>query len=476
MKLSMLRKVVIALVVLGFLSTSAVSAITYPDSKKVLPIEAPWVVSLWGINSQFDRDADGFFCTGSLVDPYTVITAAHCIEAAANFQGYVVVRNQTNSTDHGQVLMPRSSRIDLYNSNTLAGDFAVIDLYNPANASAYLKIPTKVQANKMLAGKPTLFGWGQTEKSRNPKNLRKVVQDIYNAEADSEYRNFNVKYQIGVNRKNSNGTYSSGCFGDSGGPLVGRLHSSYFLLGVVSFGNADECGTKAPVVMTRISAYRNQIKSIRSELLADRDANEVDTSNLHFRNTTANPIQPELGTLDDNSMYRMWTANFVTEKMDNPQSDLKKIIVTSYEPLEGYWDIVIDLETKQLFGSDGCGFGDSWNRDSGLGAQISVQIRDSVSWETAIQFSYVADVDECISADGVEMTISEFNGFTVRDQCSAWLYLDTDGVLSIGTMRDCLPAPKALNIRTAISTYAITDIEPGFDMWAGPFDVTNPAN
>jgi hypothetical protein len=38
-----------------------------------------------------------------------------------------------------------------------------------------------------------------------------------------------------------------------------------------------------------------------------------------------------------------------------------------------------------------------------------------------------------------------------------------------------LPNPNALNIRTALSTYATTDIEPGFDMWAGPFDVTDPA-
>jgi V8-like Glu-specific endopeptidase len=476
MKLFSARKLVVALVALSFLGTTAVSAITFPDSKKVLPSQAPWVVSLWGINSQFDRDPDGFFCTGALIDPFTVVTAAHCIDASENFEGFVVVRNQVDRLDHGQVLMPRTNRAYAYDSETLEGDLALIDLYNPASASSYLKIPTSVQSKKMLGMKPTLFGWGQTEKDSNAKYLRKVVQKVYNAKAESEYRHFDSKFQIGVNRKNANGTYSSACFGDSGGPLVGRLHSSFFLLGVVSFGNADECGTKAPVVLTRISAYRDLIHEIRYDMADDREMNEVDISNLHFRNTAARPIVPENGTLEDNSNYRLWTANFVTELMDNQQSDIETMRVTAYESLEGFWNVGIDVESKQLFGSDGCGLGESWNRDSGLGAQISLQLREVGAWKTAVQLSYVADVDECISSDGVEMTITTFNGFAVGSECSAWLYLDEDGILSIGTMRDCLPSSSSLNIRTSLSTYSITDIEPGFDMWAGPFNVSDPAN
>lgn len=476
MKLFNARKLAVALVALSFIGTTAVSAITYPDSKKVLPTQAPWVVSFWGINSQFDRVEDGFFCTGALIDPYTVVTAAHCLEAADNFEGFVVVRNQVGRADHGQVLMPRTSRAYEYDPQTLEGDLALIDLYNPASASSYLKIPTKKQSTKMLGMKPTLYGWGQTEKDRNANHLRKVVQNIYNAKAESEYRDFNSKYQIGVNRKNANGTYSSGCFGDSGGPLVGRLHSSFFLLGVVSFGNADECATKVPVVLTRISAYRDLIFEMRNDLATDREDNEVDVSNLHFRNTSAKPIIPEEGTLGDSSRYRMWTASFVTELMENSQSDIKEMRLTAYEPLEGFWDLVIDIESKQVFGNDGCGFGESWNRDSGLGAQISLQLREVGTWKTAVQFTYIADIDECISQDGVEMTINASTDFEVGNECSAWLYLDDDGVMSIGTMRDCLPSSSALNLRAALSTYAITDIEPGFDMWAGPFDVSDPAN
>jgi V8-like Glu-specific endopeptidase len=476
MKISSLRRVLAVAVSIVLFGTTAVSAITFPDSKKVLPTQAPWVVSLWGINSQFDRQPDGFFCTGSLIDPYTVVTAGHCMDAAATFEGYVVVRNQTSNTDHGQVLMPRTYRAYEYNAETLEGDLALIDLYNAATSPSYLRIPTKDQSKKMLAKKPMLYGWGQTEKERNAKYLRSVVQGIYNTTAEAEYRNFKVKYQIGVNRKNLNGTYSSACFGDSGGPLVGRLHSSYFLLGVVSFGNADECGTKAPVVLTRISAYRDLIHEIRSDMANDREFKEVDDSEMHFRNTLARPIFPEIGTLGDGSEYRLWTAKFLTELMDNAQSDLKKMYVTSYESLDGYWDVAIDLESKQVFANDGCGFGESWNRDSGLGAQISVQIRAANKWTTAVQFTYVADVDECITDDGVEMQISTLDGFEVGPECAASLYLDEDGVLSIGTMRDCLPNPNALNVRASLSTYSITDIEPGFDLWAGPFDVTDPAS
>ena len=132
------------------------------------------------------------------------------------------------------------------------------------------------------------------------------------------------------------------------------------------------------------------------------------------------------------------------------------------------------LESKQVFSSDGCGFGESWSRDSGLGAQINVQIKALSSFTTAVQFSYIADIDECIGVDGVEMDITQFGGYEVGEDCSAWLYLGDDGVLSIGTMRSCLPNPSALNFRASLSTFNVTDIEPGFDMWAGPFDVTSP--
>lgn len=476
MKLAGFRKLLLGLIGISLLSTTAVSAITFPDSKKVLPTEAPWVVSLWGIDSKFDRDPNGFFCTGSLINPRTVITAAHCIEVAANFDGFVVVRNQQDRFDHGQVLMPRTFRMYSYDTNTLEGDYAVIDLYNSATSNAYLKIPTKAQSDKMLQKNPTLYGWGQNENGSNPRFLRSVVQKLFNKEAESEYSNFNVKKQIGVNRKNANGTYSSGCFGDSGGPLVGRLHSTKFLLGVVSFGNADDCATKLPVVLTRISYYRDVIFESISDLDVNRETSEVDSSNLHYRNTPKNPILHQDGEFSDNTAFRMWNISLVTEKMDNATSDLKAMRVLSVENTETYWEVYFELESKEVFASDGCGFGEAWSRDSGLGSQLSIQIRDAEAWSTAAQLSYIADIDECISEDGVEMDITQYDGFEVGSDCSAWLYLGEDGILSVGTMRSCLPNPSALNFRTALSTFGITDIEPGFDMWAGPFNVTSPVN
>jgi secreted trypsin-like serine protease len=474
MKLAAFRKLLLGLVGISLISTTAVSAITFPDSKKVLPTEAPWVVSLWGIDSKFDRDPNGFFCTGSLINPHTVITAAHCIEAAGNFDGFVVVRNQTDRYDHGQVLMPRTFRMNSYDTNTLDGDYAVIDLYNAASSNSYLKIPTKAQAAKMLAKNPTLYGWGQNEKGNDPRYLRSVAQRLFNSQAEAEYANFNVKRQIGVNRKNANGTYSSGCFGDSGGPLVGRLHSTKFLLGVVSFGNADDCATKLPVVMTRISYYRALIVETIAELKADREGDEVFTSNLHFRNTLSNPILPQDGEFSDSTAFRMWGIGLVTEKMENAVSDLKNMRVVAVEDNQTYWEVYLEFESKEVFGSDGCGFGESWSRDSGLGAQLSVQIKNASSWKTAAQFSYVAGIDECIGVDGVEMDVTQYDGYEVGEDCAAWLYLGEDGVLSVGTMRSCLPKPDALNFRASLSSYEITDIEPGFDMWAGPFDVTSP--
>ena len=54
---------------------------------------------------------------------------------------------------------------------------------------------------------------------------------------------------------------SGACSGDSGGPLVCKVGDVYKLAGVTSFGRAS-CNVTYPTVYTRVSFYRDWIKSI----------------------------------------------------------------------------------------------------------------------------------------------------------------------------------------------------------------------
>ena len=147
-------------------------------------------------DSQFDRQPDGFFCTGSLIDPYTVVTAAHCIEAAANFESYVVVRNQTASSDHGQVLMPRTSRYYDFDSNTLAGDLALIDLCNRISdlEVQFLKKKSQVYKNITLRLLDQFCGL-ETSKSKKLNLIKEVKKETFIDQYKKPYFDLTTQFQ-----------------------------------------------------------------------------------------------------------------------------------------------------------------------------------------------------------------------------------------------------------------------------------------
>ena len=53
---------------------------------------------------------------------------------------------------------------------------------------------------------------------------------------------------------------SGACQGDSGGPLVCKVGDVYKLAGATSFGRSN-CSVRYPTVYTRVSYYRDWIKS-----------------------------------------------------------------------------------------------------------------------------------------------------------------------------------------------------------------------
>ena len=83
--------------------TNPAQAITFPDATYIPASEAPWMVSIWQTNTHFDRRVDGYACGGVLIDPYTVLTTARCMDYVSS-SDFVVVAGQKYSSSRGLVL------------------------------------------------------------------------------------------------------------------------------------------------------------------------------------------------------------------------------------------------------------------------------------------------------------------------------------------------------------------------------------
>ena len=453
------------------------TAVTFPDKEKVKPVDAPWVVSFWTIDDDFDRSQDGFFCTGALIDPFTVVTAAHCMAQIEDDTRFVIVRNQSNKSQYGQVLIPRNFRIGDYDNETYKNDIAIIDLYHPVILNSYLKVPTKDQSKRMLKRGTVLYGWGDRQAGKNSNYLRKATLRDRTGDALASYSDFFPKFQIGANRRNSNGTYSSACYGDSGGPLVGRLHSSFFLTGIVSYGAKSECESSIPSVFTRVSAYRKFIKTMQQELALERKDLGIDISSLHYRNTLESPLPTSNITIGSSMIAKQYLASLTKELSIAGSFDISTLRFRSYTANQSGQEISITLLTREVLNSSllpQCSWGESLSQAGAQSGYVTLMIRDSSDWFASVQLKLSMPAEGCLSDVGTQMQVSVLPGAGLTGTCSARALINTENLFEISLTRSCLPNPAATQFRLIWATNKAADIEPGPDLWIGPLDLRQP--
>lgn len=229
-------------------------------------VEHPWVVAL-ASRDRFGDSRSGQFCGGALVGARTVITAAHCLS------------REVLGVDHGKVddLAVISGRNDLgtsagrevkvrekwinpgYDTETNAGDIAVLTLAKPMPADS--AIPMAGSGDKgYKAGAPAeVYGWGDTSGSGDYEPRLRVA-DVEMLKDSACARAYPRGSEGAFDEKSMvcAGVAEGGrdaCQGDSGGPLVayGKV------VGLVSWGAG--CGEEGrPGVYTRISAMAGLIR------------------------------------------------------------------------------------------------------------------------------------------------------------------------------------------------------------------------
>jgi hypothetical protein len=229
-------------------------------------LEVPWQAAL--IREPSNTVFEGQFCGATLIDPFWVMTAAHCLDGM-NPSDLKVVVGITRSNEANPQLLEVSQIIihPAYARGTnIVNDIALLRLASPVNCSSGSCAPVAFaspadEAAGLLDPGVMAFvsGWGNTQRNGfvYPDSLHIAsVPIISNGMANwpDAYAGLVTPAMLVAGDFENGGT--DACQGDSGGPLVvpNLGNNGYLLAGIVSWGFG--CGRpKFPGVYTRVPYF-----------------------------------------------------------------------------------------------------------------------------------------------------------------------------------------------------------------------------
>ncbi|KAM3605143.1 uncharacterized protein V6R79_021365 [Siganus canaliculatus] len=228
--------------------------------------ESPWQVLLLNPRGRFH-------CGGVLIDENWVMTAAHCLSnnlkfrvrlgdyERYKFEGDEVTLKVVKAIPHPNFL---------HTSELVDNDIALLRLETPAPLSNYI-VPVCLPGRRLaeqvlhLNGTVTVVtGWGR--ESLNSSRYSSALNVIEIPLVDRE-----ICTQKMINRISDNvlcagilGQSVDACDGDSGGPMVVLYRDTWFLVGLVSWG--EGCGQLDKLgIYTKVSNYYEWIDQVRED-------------------------------------------------------------------------------------------------------------------------------------------------------------------------------------------------------------------
>ncbi|XP_004450798.2 coagulation factor X [Dasypus novemcinctus] len=237
-----------------------------PDSSIVIRVvggrdckdgECPWQALL------INEENEGF-CGGTILSEYYILTAAHCILQAKRFK--VRVGDLDTEKEEGNEMAHEVDFIIKHNrfvQQTYDCDIAVVKLKTPITFRMNVApacLPEKDWAESILMTQKTGFisGFGRTQEKGRPSSTLKILEVPY---VDRTTCKLSSSFTITQNMFCAGYDLNpeDACQGDSGGPHVTRFKDTYFVTGIVSWG--EGCAKKGKYgVYTKVTSFLKWIE------------------------------------------------------------------------------------------------------------------------------------------------------------------------------------------------------------------------
>lgn len=209
----------------------------------------PFMVTL--LDASVDNNADAFFCGGTLISGFWVLTAGHCVFGAetSDLEVLVGTGNLSSGGERIGVDRIRITRAFL-NEEGLDDDMAVLKLKRRVMLPR-IRLTAAGRAAIVETGDTAVaVGWGRTGIGTEDisRQLRAVEMPIFDL---TICKNLYSVETDGIICAGFEGGGPGTCFGDSGGPLaVPDARGRWVEVGVTSFGL--NCGQSLPSAFTRV--------------------------------------------------------------------------------------------------------------------------------------------------------------------------------------------------------------------------------
>ncbi|XP_044523078.1 coagulation factor X [Gracilinanus agilis] len=219
--------------------------------------ECPWQALL------IDENKEGF-CGGTILDEYNILSAAHCMTPGKRFQ--VVVGERNTEFEDGNEEAHEVDKVLTHKGfvrETYDNDIALIKLKKPIRFRKNVApacLPEKDWAEDVLMNQKVgiVSGFGRVHEKGRTSPLLKMLTVPY---VDRNTCKLSSTFIISSNMfcAGYDNRPEDACEGDSGGPHVTKFKDTYFVTGIVSWG--EGCARKGKYgIYTKVTAYLGWIK------------------------------------------------------------------------------------------------------------------------------------------------------------------------------------------------------------------------